>query len=75
MRQGNDVLSWTSDALSINPCVLTGGSNNTHDCAESQWPATKTSPCFVTQRGGSIGRLPEMRLRPQVRSQILIINL
>ncbi len=55
MRQGNDALSWTSDALSINPCVLTGGSNNTRDCAESQQPAAKTSPYFVTQRDGSIG--------------------
>lgn len=42
MRQGNDVLSWTSDALSINPCALTGGSNNTHGCAESQRPAAIT---------------------------------
>lgn len=38
MRQGNDTLSWTSDALSINPCSVAGGSNNTQGCAESQRP-------------------------------------
>lgn len=75
MRQGNDVLSWTSDALSINPCVLTGGSNNTRGCAESRRPAAITSPYCVTQWDGSSGWVLKMRLRPQVRSQIHNINL
>lgn len=75
MRQGNDVTCWAGHLMppSINPCVLTGGSNNTLGCAESQRPAALTSPYWVTKRDGSIGWL-KMRLRPQVRTWILNKN-
>lgn len=50
------MLSWTSDAVPINPCALTtGGSNNTHGCAESQQTAaitlcvTKLLHCLTIQ--------------------------
>lgn len=52
------MLSWTSDTLSINPCALTGGCNNTHGCAESQRPAAVTfmepSLCVVLGNDGSV---------------------
>ena len=54
--------------LSINPCVLTEGSNNTHGYAESWRPAARTSPYCVTQRGGSIGWL--LWNEPQTSGQV-----